>query len=205
MYFAQRQPQELGAFTWIIDGKEPTKKTNWEQWWSWYAQGALANMSIHRPAPRFEKGDYSFYNRFKKNGNDESQGIDLSLLLADIRFSSVVEPGLELVDIVVTATRRALVGNLGEAGYDGIHKLMIHRKGCYIQFMKLSSRTVHRSYVPFRPAYAQILRRCFSSGGRLMLAPRFLRAAKTEFDKPLNRLTDAPHRSHLHKKREYSA
>ena len=81
MYFAQRQPQELGAFTWIIDGKEPTKKTNWEQWWSWYAQGALANMSIHRPAPRFEKGDYSFYNRFKKKSDDTSEGIDLSCLL----------------------------------------------------------------------------------------------------------------------------
>ena len=42
LYFAQRQPQELATFTWIVDGKEPKKKTNWEMWWSWYARGALA-------------------------------------------------------------------------------------------------------------------------------------------------------------------
>ena len=30
LYFAQRQSQELAAFTWIVDGKDPKKKTNWE-------------------------------------------------------------------------------------------------------------------------------------------------------------------------------
>src|SRR6202035_3645500 len=42
LYFAQRQPQELATFTWIVDGKEPGKKTNWEMWLEWYARGALA-------------------------------------------------------------------------------------------------------------------------------------------------------------------
>jgi len=33
MFFAQRQPRELGTFTWIVDGKEPAKVTDWERWW----------------------------------------------------------------------------------------------------------------------------------------------------------------------------
>ena len=39
LYFAQRKPRELATFTWVIDGKEPNKRTNWEMWWSWYARG----------------------------------------------------------------------------------------------------------------------------------------------------------------------
>jgi hypothetical protein len=60
LYFSQREPHELATFTWVIDGKEPSKVTNWEMWWSWYAQGALANMSIRRPAMVLDGADYSF-------------------------------------------------------------------------------------------------------------------------------------------------
>jgi hypothetical protein len=177
LYFAQRQPQELATFTWIVDGKEPKKITNWEMWWSWYARGALSNMSRRRPAPRLEGADYSFYERFtgKIDGGPE-EGTDTSLLLADLRFSSAVEPGLELVDIVVNATRRALVGALGEADWRGIPRLMIHRKEPYIKFISLREG----ADIIRHPPYGQIVRQFFSSGGRLMLAPRFARAAVAE-------------------------
>ena len=125
LYFAQRQPRELGTFTWVVDGKEKGKKTNWEMWWSWYAGGALASMSERRPAPVLEGADYSFYERFRETDGEISKGINLSQLLADLKFSSAIVPGLELVDIVVNATRRALTGNLGETGWSGIPKLMI--------------------------------------------------------------------------------
>jgi hypothetical protein len=175
LYFAQRQPQELASFTWIVDGKEPKKITNWEMWWSWYARGALSNLSRRRPAPRLEGADYSFYDRFtgEIDGGPE-EGTDTGLLLADLRFSSAVEPGLELVDIVVNATRRALVGALGEGGWRGIPRLMIHRKEPYIKFICLRQ---DGSDIIRHPSYLRIVREAFSCGGRLMLAPRFLRAA----------------------------
>lgn len=177
LYFAQRQPKELATFMWIIDGKDPTKVTNWEMWWSWYARGALANMSKRRPAPLLDGADYSFYGRFKGTIEGETEpGTDLNLLLADLRFSSAVEPGLELVDILVNATRRALLGNLGEAGWRGSPQLMVHRKEPYIQFILLSegADTIRH------PSYARIVRQFFSGGGRLMLAPRFIQAATAE-------------------------
>jgi hypothetical protein len=170
LYFAQRQPHELGSFTWIVDGKDPDKVTNWEMWWSWYAQGALATMSISRPAPRMKGADFSHFDRFRGHQNSED-GTDNRLLLADLRFSATVDPGLELVDIVVNATRRALVDSLKKEGWHSIPRLIIHRKEAYIQFLVLGEGpdTIHRT------AYGRIVNRYFSSGGRLMLAPRFLR------------------------------
>ncbi len=179
LYFAQREPHELATFTWVVDGKEPAKKTNWEVWWSWYARGALASMSKRRPAPVLEGANYSFYERFRRSEDDES-GVDLGLLLADLRFSSAPEPGLELVDIVVNATRRALMGNLEEAGWRGIPRLMVHRKEPYIQFIILGdgADTIRH------PAYGQVVNRFFSSGGRTLVTSHFRRAAATE--RPLN-------------------
>lgn len=177
LYFAQRQPQELATFSWIIDGKEPKKRTDWEMWWSWYARGALASMSMRQPAPVLKGADYSFFNRFNGNVDETSQGIDLRLLLADLQFSSAIEPGLELVDIVVNATRRALVGRLGEVGVCGISKLMIHRREPYISFIRLSEGA---DTIVLYPLYERIVRQFFASGGRSMLAPRFIREATTE-------------------------
>lgn len=175
LYFAQRVPQELATFTWIVDGKEPTKVTNWEMWWSWYVCGAVATMSKRRPGTLLEGADYSFYDRFRKTEGD-MEGVDAHLLLADLRFSAAAEPGLELVDIVVNATRRALVGSLGEAGWRGIPQLMVHRSEPYIQFLIVGGETDTIRH----PPYARIVRQCFSNGGRLMLAPRFIRAARED-------------------------
>lgn len=178
LYFAQRQPKELARFVWVVDGKEPSRVTNWEMWWSWFAHGALASMSKRRPAPAMEGADFSFYDRFKgridQGETYASWGTDLSLLLADLRFSPAPEVGLELVDIIVNATRRALVGSLGEAGWRSIPRLIIHRKQPYIQFLMLAEGSDQVR----RPAYTPIVRRHFSQGGKSMVAPRFIRAVE---------------------------
>lgn len=183
-YFSQRQPHELGQFLWVVDGKNPEKQINWETWWSWYACGALPNMSKHRPAPRFEKGDYSYFDKFRRVDGDDV-GIDMRLLMSNLTFSSDVRPELELIDIVTTATRRALKGNLQESGWMGIPKLMIHRSGePYLRCIGFEQ--VHtpgrKSYMDVgrRVDYGKIINRQFSTGGKLMLAPRFRKEAKDE-------------------------
>lgn len=32
LYFSQRRPYELASFTWVVDGKDLAKVTNWENW-----------------------------------------------------------------------------------------------------------------------------------------------------------------------------
>jgi hypothetical protein len=180
LYFAQRQPRELGSFTWVVDGKEPAKVTNWEMWWSWFAKGALASMSKSRPRPVLDEADYSYFNRFDGRNpiTGDVEGTDNALLLADLRFSTASEPGLELVDIVTSATRRALMGNLAAPGWQNIPRLMIHRKEPYINFVVWGEGPdrLHQA------AYGRVVENHFSSGGKLMLAPRFIRRYEAERD-----------------------
>jgi hypothetical protein len=179
LYYVQREPSELGSFTWVIDGKEPHKITNWEAWWSWYAHGAVATMSRRRPSPKLSEGvDYSFYDRFRGQDGGE-EGIDLRLLLKDLKFSSSAEPGLELIDILVNATRRALMSNLQKEGWKNIPKLMVHRKENYIGFLAFGGQ--HSGYKELQVPYTEIAQH-FCYGGKLMMTPEMHRIAKESED-----------------------
>jgi hypothetical protein len=178
-YYVQRRPEDLGTFSWIVDGKDPAKVTSWENWWASYAIGALANKSKFRPGSRLIGGDYSHYDRFRMIGDDGEEGVDTALLLEDLRFSSGVEFGLEWVDILTNAIRRALTGNLGVRGWGGIAQTMIHRPQHYIEIATLDGF----SKPLLSPPYAHIINR-FRSGGKSMMTGHFLRLASEEGDLP---------------------
>jgi hypothetical protein len=175
-FFAQRKPYELGSFSWIVDGKEPAKVTKWEVWWSHYARGALASMSQRRPAMMLPEGfnaDYSSYEKFNSEESGE-KGTSLKSLLNDLKFCSDVQHGLEFVDIVTNAVRRALTNNLRKEGWGNIRRLMIHdNSGPYISFVLFQEGgdVVHNA------SYVDVVREGFSSDGRLMLTKRNLRLA----------------------------
>jgi hypothetical protein len=176
-FFAQRKPYELGSFSWVVDGKEPAKVTRWEEWWAHYAQGALASMSQRRPAfmlpPEFN-ADYSHYEKFNAPGEKGDPGTSLKLLLKDLTFSSEVQYGLEFVDILTNAVRRALTGNLQREGWQNFHRLMIHgNDGPYISFVLFSEGgdIIHAA------PYTQVVNEGFSKDGRLMLTKRNMRDA----------------------------
>ena len=178
MFYSQRRPQELGAIEWVVDGKDPQAVTWWEQWWSNYASGALATMSKRRPAPRFEGGDYSFYDKsYGTTGDDGEKGTDSKLLLMDIRFSTESEVGLEFIDILSNAIRRTLTGNLQKEGWQNIHKVMVHRnENAYIQFILFDEG----EDVIQKADYAKIVHDDFSDGGKSMLTPKNLLLAEQE-------------------------
>jgi hypothetical protein len=181
-FFSQRKPYELGSFSWIVDGKDPAKVTRWEEWWAHYAQGALATMSKRRPAmmlPAEFHADYSFYDKFNAVDGTDEKGSSLKLLLKDIQFSSKVQHGLEFVDVLTNAVRRALTGNLQREGWQNIHRLMIHdNDGPYISFVLFSegADVIHAA------PYTNVVNEGFSSDGRLMLTKRNLRLALTAQD-----------------------
>lgn len=178
-YFAQRQPRELSAFHWTIDGKDRDRRTNWEQLWSDIVMPVLQSRSIREPQGLFEEADFTFFERFqtpipdwlpRPAGRREETGTDIKLLLMEhFRYSSGVEPGLEWADIATNAARRALVGTLQRDGWRGVPSLMIHRRGRqYINIVQLHNRPAGASQ-----PYEEIMMRYFARGGRSMLAPRF--------------------------------
>jgi hypothetical protein len=179
-YHCQRNPKELAEFHWVVDGKEPTCVTDWEDWWSKTLVVWLQAISLKRPAVMLESGDYRHFQRFilkelpaylqdhaPETDRRLGAGFDLQLLFREsFRFSTDVEPGLELVDIVTNALRRALTGNLGEDGWLPLRSLMIHRRDIYVRPVSLlfEDRKLTRSY-------SKVLH-SFRSGGRNMLTAR---------------------------------
>ena len=179
IYFSQRRPETLGLFQWVIDGKDKNRVTDWENWWSSTVMPITQSRSLRQPMNHFVDGDYTYFQRFEMtvpeylwphiNNPRERIGLDIKKILTEsFRFSSDSEPGLEMVDILTNATRRALMGNLGIQGWANIRQLMIHRKKHYIRLISLENAPKGHRY-----PYMQVLRH-FSRGGKNMLAPRFL-------------------------------
>ncbi len=176
-YYGQRRPEELASFHWTIDGKDKTM-TNWEDVWQSIVLPLLQSKSIKEPHGIFEGCDLTHFARFEGNAPDwlpppvkgsGETATDIKLLLMEnFRYSPDIEVGLELVDIITSATRRALVGTLPVSGYAGIPTLMIHRREHYIHLIALHERP----FVGCLP-YHSILMRRFTRAGRSMLAPRF--------------------------------
>lgn len=176
-FYAQRMPYELGSFSWIVDGKDPAKVTKWEEWWARYAQGALATMSKSRGAwmlPAEFHADYSFYKKFSVTDADGEGGMSLKLLLKDIEFCSEIQAGLEFVDVLSNAVRRALTNKLQKEGWQNIHRLMIHEndeKCIHFVLFQESGDVVHT------PSYVSVVHNGFSHGGRPMLTKRNMNLA----------------------------
>lgn len=181
-YFAQRSPKELGRFHWVVDAKEPKKVTPWEEWWSFVIKPWLKSGSGTKPLARLEGADYSDLDRFmvrvgkykadKLDVEEGKEALDIGAIIGELfRFSADAEPGLELVDIVTTATRRALSGTLQPAGWLNIRRLMIHRRPAqYIEIVVLEEVNIPTKGLPYASALGE-----FSKCGRSMLAPRFRR------------------------------
>jgi hypothetical protein len=177
LYFSQRQPKELAKFSWVIDAKNRGAVTDWEGWWSNIVTPLLQSRFLEAPVINLKGADYSHLDRFRipipnylkphiAVDNVDDTGTNLSLILReDRRFSSDPEPGLEMVDIITNAARRALTGNLGYEGWGEIPSLMIHTKHPSLRVLRPPSASHEAKDVP----YLKVLNK-FRHGGRNMLA-----------------------------------
>lgn len=175
-YHAQRQPRELEGFSWAIDAKDK-KRTNWEELWKSIVLPILQSKSISEPSSLLDFGDYTYFKRFQgavpewlpRPPSGSGHGINLNLLLMeDFRYSSDTDPGLELIDILVNAARRALVGTLQMAGWYSLPGLMINRAKQCIHLVAL-----HRRPLTQKLGYETVISHFFR-GGKSMIAPRFV-------------------------------
>lgn len=181
-YYSQRRPSELGAFHWVVDAKDKKGTTAWEAWWHDVVGTMLQSRSLKEPLAVFEEGDYSHFNRLARErsmpeylrsrvrGPVGEQVTNVTKVMReDFRFSDQSEPELEMVDVLVNATRRALMGHLKVEGWRDIRELIIKQREKHsIQLLSLHASPTKVVGMPYWPTLLH-----FSARGRLMLAPRF--------------------------------
>ncbi len=171
-YYSQREPKALASFRWVVDAKEPRGRTEYEDWWSKVVRPFLQAISIRDPFPELEDGDYSHFVGKLMTVPEEvmkqfphtlgHQAFSINSAFA-IEFSPATGCGLEIVDALTNAVRRALTGRLGLQGWRDISRLMIHRHPPYIQPMDFADS----SRAPPAGIAAVLLQ--LSTGGRSML------------------------------------
>jgi hypothetical protein len=138
IYYVQRSPQELGAFHWRVDPKDK-ERTELERLWTDVILPMGQTQSTVEPFTTMEGCDYSFFERFyiareempaelaqHVSPNPHDGGLDMeNILLEDLTFpDSKSEPGLQIVDILLSAFCRALNGTLDERGWAMLGGLM---------------------------------------------------------------------------------
>jgi len=182
IYFCQRQPKELAGFHWEIDAKDKGI-TKWEKWWTEVVLPILQSKSESDPWPQLSppEGNYSFMKRFevpvpewaRRPPRDREpptfQQVAWNtrlILMEDFRFTSDVTPGLELVDVLVNAVRRALNGRLQPEGFASISSLMMDRRQS-LHLLTLTKANLRRAAAP----YDKIILKYFKRGGRSILLP----------------------------------
>jgi hypothetical protein len=185
-YAAGRRPEELGKFNWVIDAKGTMDKPNeWEEWWSKFIFPVLQTRSFARPFRQLPDGVGKYYHlarvetegdpfiRARGNWKDgDTPPLDLGLVMKEsFTFAVATTPGLELVDIITNATRRAFRGHLEKQGWQRIPQLMVHRgsKRPYLSMLTLQDDPEPNRVYP----YADVVE-TFRHGGRLLL-PKKLR------------------------------
>ncbi|MGM4905903.1 hypothetical protein AB8B21_07520 [Tardiphaga sp. 866_E4_N2_1] len=185
LYYSQRRPKELSNFHWVVDAKGDNEvPTPWEKWWSMFIKPALQSKFAVNPLASIKCGDYSHMDRFhmreisefhRRVLNPQPDGpppLDLGKVLSEsLRFSFLPEPGLELVDILTNATRRALRGNLQAEGWREIPSLMVNRSPQNIHLVSLDDSVPETAHLP----YGKVVR-AFDRGARSMLTAKNDRA-----------------------------
>jgi hypothetical protein len=143
-YYAQRMPEELGHFDWVLDPKD-IQPTPFEECWRRIVFPLLQSMSMDSPWARVEGFDYSAFSHFdmdipgyllphlKAKGRkipDDGKGLDLGRLFREsISFpDSKAEPGLQLADIVASAFTKAMNGKLPPQVWRLLGPILVQRE-----------------------------------------------------------------------------
>lgn len=167
LYYVQRRPAELGCFRWVIDAKDKTT-TGYEVLWLNMIRPILMSQSFEQPLNMLKGADYSSFQKFQGvlpkvpeflmgvvNERTPYEYTDITKLLRDLEFrNSEEEPGIQLVDILCNALRRAMNGNLRRHGWETLGCLMVRsQKGSnvirMIDLTASSSWVLKKGQVPY--------------------------------------------------------
>lgn len=155
LYYARNAPQELGSFTWMVDAKG-SRVTAAEDFWATHVLPLGDHESLTSPFLLREDGDYSSFGRFIEppqlaplifvrgwHRPPSPRGtINFRRILTEnLTFGdSNTDVGLQLADVVASASARAFNGRLKPEGWTGLGSLMTSLDHQAIQMARLTNR-----------------------------------------------------------------
>lgn len=173
LYYSQCKPNELGSFNWTVDAKDK-KITDFENLWGTIILPALQFKGFQEQFIILEGADYSSFERFCGAAPEPPENIKdfvtarRPFKYADIRKifkehfkfdQSHSNLGLQMVDILTNAIRRALDGRLSYNGWCDIGGVMaqpIRGEQHVIQMIELSEANMKMPIV-IKPPYFQVI------------------------------------------------
>jgi hypothetical protein len=150
LYYSQRKPSELSTFDWIIDAKNENT-SNYEQWWSTLIPAFLESAFLKNELIFLKGANYKYFNQYFQSTElpDHLKGIkpnletgkyvDLKKIMRkNFKFeASNKQIGLQLIDILSNATRRALYGDFSKKCSEALGSLMVKKGKQNINFITL--------------------------------------------------------------------
>jgi hypothetical protein len=138
LYYVQRLPRTLAKFSWRVDAKD-VAITNYESLWRDIVGPFLQTESLSTPLAMLKGADYSSFQRYLGEfpmppehlrahvsvPHEPFGYMDINAILADLKFrSSKHVTGIQAVDMLASAVRRACNGTLQAKGWKGLGRLM---------------------------------------------------------------------------------
>jgi hypothetical protein len=180
-YYALRLPKEIGKFHWVVDAKDKSVTKN-EKAWSTAIYPYIYTHSREKPLYFVETGDYSHFEknmdldkalaRLTSNNPDIDSDKYGTCSVAKIlgggfEFQdSKTNYGLQLADILVNASQRALNGKLQISGWGELGALMIAENPQPVQFITFRLDSKEPDFFPienhFKDVIIQLKRRAKS-------------------------------------------
>jgi uncharacterized protein DUF3800 len=190
IYYSFERPDALGEFRWVLDAKGP-RTTTYESLWLSLVGGFL-QMRPYRERNsgiiQISGGDYSHFEKFcdvldewpshlpppvkQRKRGERIPIIELGRIMSESVSldDSQGSPGLQAADICVNAFRRAMMGNLQEAGWHALGGLLMRWDHPSIQMIKLATDDLTLNE-PITDSYSDVLKR-LEVGSRFVLPDR---------------------------------
>lgn len=141
IYYSQRRPEELGAFHWIIDPKQPGQITDFEKLWT---DLVLPYLQLKPPLISITDHNYSYFERFAvpeseiesyrtdsgKTLSKTDYPLDLKKIMTEhLSFPDDKDtPGLRLADVIANTIFRCLNGSSESINLESIGRLFFLRR-----------------------------------------------------------------------------
>lgn len=168
LYYSLRKPKELEFFNWIIDAKNQSITTS-EKIWKKLVLPLAQSQSFNKPLLMIKEGNYNYFFKNRTSGDipnyltkhigemDPKDFFELNSVYSNIKFENSKDNiGVQLADILTTAIRRSMVGNLQKSGWKNFGNIMTMGEKQSITLMNMGEEANFDKY-EIDPLYFEVI------------------------------------------------